>query len=77
MGNKYQDKIEFAEGYNKSFADFKKEFEGVWVFSRIKDKTEREKAMKEAHKAAIKGNQKKKDGNTSGTAKESKVTKSE
>jgi hypothetical protein len=43
--------IQFAKDYNKSFANFKKEFEGVHVFKNIHP-NEREKAFKEAYKIA-------------------------
>lgn len=73
MNNTYK-QITFAEGYDKPFAEFKKEFQNVWVFRRITDKEEREKALKEAHKAATKkpeGNnsKKKNNGNASGSTK--------
>lgn len=47
--------ISFAEGYNKPFADFKKEFENTHVFKSVPHK-EREKALKEAYKIATNGN---------------------
>lgn len=58
--------ISFAEGYNKPFADFKKEFESTHVFKRVPHK-EREKALKEAYKIATKDN-----GNAKGTSRKSK-----
>jgi len=47
--------ITFAEGYNKSFADFKKEFASTHVFKNIPS-DQREAELKEAYKIAIKGN---------------------
>lgn len=47
--------IEFAEGYNKSFAEFKEEFEQTHIFKNIPH-LEREKALKEAYKIATNGN---------------------
>lgn len=44
--------IEFAEGYNKPFADFKEEFEQTHIFKNIPS-AERENALKEAHKIAV------------------------
>ena len=44
--------IEFAEGYNKPFADFKTEFEQTHVFRNIPH-LERDQALIEAHKIAI------------------------
>lgn len=59
--------IEFAEGYNKPFADFKNEFEHNHIFKNIPS-AEREKALKEAHKIAT-------NGNTSGTVTKGEETK--
>ena len=53
MASKYGP-IEFAEGYNKSFADFKKEFGNVWVFKNMLPK-KREAEMKKAFKIATDG----------------------
>ena len=61
--------IEFAQGYNKPFADFKEEFEQTHIFKNIPS-AEREKALKEAHKIAT-------NGNISGTNSESKKAKSD
>ena len=47
--------IEFAEGYNKSFADFKNEFASTHVFKQIPSK-QREAELKKAHKIATDGN---------------------
>ncbi|URM37139.1 hypothetical protein [Flavobacterium anhuiense] len=47
--------IEFAEGYNKSFADFKKEFASTHVFKDIPS-ADREAELKKAHKIATNGN---------------------
>lgn len=52
--NKYNG-ITFAEGYNKSFADFKKEFASTHVFKNI-PKDQREAELKKAYKIAINGN---------------------
>lgn len=55
--NKYKG-ITFAEGYNKSFADFKKEFASTHVFKNIPS-DQREAQLKEAYKIATKdGNSK-------------------
>lgn len=42
--------IEFREGY-KSFPEFKKELEGVWVFREMPE-AQREKELKVAYKKA-------------------------
>lgn len=47
--------ITFAEGYNKPFADFKKEFASTHVFKDIPS-GEREAELKKAHKIATNGN---------------------
>ena len=47
--------IEFAKGYNKPFAEFKKEFEGTHIFKNMHPDI-REKELKIAHKIAINGN---------------------
>lgn len=63
--------IQFAKGYNRSFADFKNEFSSTHVFKKIPPK-ERELALKEAYKIATKGNKPKKtssNGNTIRAAK--------
>ena len=63
--------ITFAEGYDKPFADFKKEFASTHVFKNIPS-AEREAALKEAHKIATsKPKAEKPNGNTSGTISES------
>ena len=63
MRNSYKS-IEFAEGYNRPFADFKQEFENVKVFRDMRPK-ERLKELKVAHKIAT-------HGNTSSTVRKSK-----
>ena len=45
--------IIFAEGYNRPFAEFKKEFESTHVFKAIPHK-ERERELKKAYKIATK-----------------------
>ena len=47
--------ITFAEGYNKSFAEFKNEFASTHVFKAIPS-GEREAELKKAHKIATNGN---------------------
>lgn len=47
--------IEFAEGYNKPFADFKNEFASTHIFKAIPS-GEREAELKKAHKIATNGN---------------------
>lgn len=47
--------ITFAEGYNKSFADFKNEFASTHVFKNIPS-DQREAELKKAYQIAIKGN---------------------
>lgn len=47
--------IEFAKGYNRSFADFKNEFGSTHVFKRLKPE-EREQELKKAYSIATKGN---------------------
>jgi len=55
--NKYKG-ITFAEGYNKSFADFKKEFASTHVFKNIPS-DQREAELKKAYQIASKdGNSK-------------------
>lgn len=51
---KYRE-ITFAKGYNKPFAEFKKEFENTHVFKKLPP-NEREKELKKAHKIATQGN---------------------
>lgn len=51
----YKGKIFFPDDYNKSFADFKADFENQEIFLNIPHK-EREKALKEAHQIATKPN---------------------
>ncbi|MBP1222661.1 hypothetical protein [Flavobacterium sp. 1355] len=58
--------IVFAEGYNKPFAEFKKEFASTHIFKEIPS-GEREAELKKAHKIAT-------DGNISGTPSKSKET---
>ena len=53
----YKGVIEFAEGYNKSFADFKKEFGSTHVFKNMLPKV-REQELKKAYKIATNGNSK-------------------
>lgn len=50
--------IEFAKGYNKSFAEFKVEFGSNHIFNKFPEK-QREQELKKAHKIAT--NQKVKD----------------
>lgn len=69
MPNQYKG-ITFAEGYNKPFAEFKKEFASTHVFKSIPS-AEREAELKKAHKIATSGN-----GNTSRTTTESKESNS-
>ena len=57
--NKYKG-ITFAEGYNKSFADFKKEFASTHVFKNIPS-DKREAELKKAYQIATKAN---KDGDS-------------
>lgn len=66
MRSNYKGLISFAEGYNKPFEEFKKEFGSTHVFNNMHP-DEREKELKKAHKIATSGN-----GNTSRTIKESK-----
>ncbi len=47
--------IEFAKGYNKSFAGFKKEFASTHVFNKMSEE-QKEEALKEAYKIATDGN---------------------
>lgn len=47
--------IIFAKGYNKSFADFKKEFASTHVFKEIPS-DQREAELKKAYKIATNGN---------------------
>lgn len=54
MERKYKG-IEFAKGYNRSFADFKKEFGSTHVFKKLLPK-EKEKELKAAYKIATQGN---------------------
>jgi hypothetical protein len=61
--------IEFAEGYNKSFAAFKAEFEQMQDFKDIPSDA-LDEALKEAHQIAIKGN-----GDTKRAVTESTATK--
>lgn len=62
MKKKYKG-ITFAKGYNKSFAEFKKEFGSTHVFNDIHPK-HREKELKKAFKIAT-------DGDTSTTTTKS------
>lgn len=76
MRNTYK-QITFAKGYKKPFQEFKEEFKDLWVFARIKDPKEKNKALKAAHKEAVKEHPKSEEnGNTSGAVKESKESKS-
>ncbi|TDO68739.1 hypothetical protein EV143_1201 [Flavobacterium chryseum] len=61
--------IEFAEGYNKPFADFKKEFASTHIFKNIPS-AEREAELKKAHKIAT-------NGNISGTTGKGKETEAQ
>lgn len=60
--------IVFAKGYNKSFADFKKEFASTHVFKEIPS-GQREAELKKAYQIATKAN---KDGNLKASPKDSK-----
>lgn len=46
--------ITFAEGYNRPFAEFKKEFESTHVFKSIPSK-QRDSELKKAHNIATNG----------------------
>jgi hypothetical protein len=61
--------IEFAKGYNKSFAEFKEEFGFTHIFNNIHP-SEREKELRKAYKNAT-------DGNPSGTTNKSKEAASQ
>jgi hypothetical protein len=54
MERKYKG-IEFAKGYNRSFADFKKEFGHTHVFKGMLPE-QKEAELKKAHQIATKGN---------------------
>ncbi|WP_035631281.1 hypothetical protein [Flavobacterium sp. CF136] len=56
--------IEFAEDYNKSFAEFKADFGSNHIFKKFQPK-EREQELKKAYKIATGST--KSDGNVSGT----------
>lgn len=47
--------IEFAEGYNKSFDEFKKEIGSTHVFNDVPEE-DREKEIKKAYEIATDGN---------------------
>lgn len=61
--------ITFAKGYNKSFANFKKEFGSVHIFIEMPS-DEREKELKIAYEVAIEKN--KNHGHITGAAAKSK-----
>ncbi|WCM42402.1 hypothetical protein MG290_01660 [Flavobacterium sp. CBA20B-1] len=61
--------ITFAEGYNKSFADFKKEFASTHVFKNIPE-NKREAELKKAYQIATKANR---DGNAKTGTKDSQT----
>ena len=63
--------IEFAAGYNKSFSEFKAEFEQMQDFKDIPSDA-LDQALKEAHQIAIKGN-----GDTKRAVTESKEAASQ
>lgn len=63
-------KITFAVGYNKSFAEFKKEFQDTEDFRTMPEHL-REDALKEAYNIATNKN-----GDTSTTAKQGENAKS-
>ena len=63
--------ITFAAGYNKSFAEFKAEFEQMQDFKDIPSDA-LDQALKEAHQIAIKGN-----GDTKRAVTESKEAASQ
>ena len=50
--NSYKGMITFAEGYNKSFAEFKEEFGSTHVFKNMHP-NEREKELKKAYDIAV------------------------
>lgn len=62
--------ITFAKGYNRSFAEFKTEFESTHIFKVFYPK-QREQELKKAYKIATKGNTVK-NGNIPKSTKESK-----
>lgn len=74
--NRYKD-IVFAKGYHKPFADFVKECGEFATFKRLSAK-DRQKGLKEAYKAAIKGNKpvNLKDGDSTRAIKKGKIIKS-
>lgn len=47
--------IVFAKGYNRSFAEFKEEFESTHVFKKFQPKR-RDSELKKAYKIATNGN---------------------
>lgn len=55
--------ITFAEDYNKSFADFKKEFASTHIFKNIPS-DHREAELKKAYEIAIGNKKTKKNGNS-------------
>jgi hypothetical protein len=63
--------ITFAEGYNKTFAEFKDDFASTHVFNAIPS-AQREAELKKAYKIATSGN-----GNISATVIESKEADSQ
>lgn len=54
MSNSYKG-IEFAKGYNRPFAEFKKEFGSTWIFKKMLPE-KKEAELKKAYKIATKGN---------------------
>jgi hypothetical protein len=76
--------IEFAKGYNKSFAEFKEEFGSTHVFNNIHP-YQREKELTKAYEIAVSNNIKeievvgakivKSNGHPSGTTNKSTATK--
>lgn len=68
--------IEFAKGYNRPFADFKKEFENTKVFRDMVPE-KREKELLSVHKELCSEFYKKKaNGNANRTVRKSKKTDS-
>lgn len=73
--NRYKG-ITFAEGYNKSFADFKEEFGSTHIFNEMHPEV-REKELEKAYEIAISKSKEKEEivktnGNTSTTTEKSK-----
>lgn len=58
--------IKFVKGYNRSFTEFKKEFESTHIFKAIPHK-ERDSELKKAYKIATKKPAKEPNGNIAST----------